>query len=172
MKTVHIFTHTTIRIKAKTGASGYVLALEKDGEIAKGINHIYITDKQTAQAALLDAITKAVARFREPVVLHIWTDEQLIASAVTKLWVEKWASEEFEGRKNADEWREFLSICRRKEIDIRGIWFHVKQPHQYREWLRWECDKAIKEGNYGERNQKHQSERHHGAPEQSAQRAG
>lgn len=149
MKIVHIYTETTIRGRASSGVCGYVLALEKDGEIVHPVKQIFPTDKKTAQGAILDTITRALSRLREAVILHIWTDEQLIASAVTLRWVEKWAEEEFEGRKNAEEWREFLSISMRKGIDIRRIWFHVKQPHQFREILRWECEKATKEGNNG-----------------------
>ena len=151
MKTVHIYVHTTVRGRATAGTCGYVLALEKDGDIVSPVKHIFHTEKKTTQGALLETLAKAVTRIREAVVLHIWTDEQLIASAITQGWVEKWAAEEWKGRKNADEWREFLSITKRKGIDVRGIWFNVRQAHPFREWLRWECEKANKEGNHGEK---------------------
>lgn len=144
MKIVHIYANTTIRGRATRGVCGYVLALEKDGEILYPQKCIFKTENRTAQGAVLYTISQAVARIHEQVILHIWIDEQLIASAIVRHWIDKWKIEDFAGRKNAEEWRDFITLCEGVGIDIDGIHFHVREPHPFRELLRWECAKNNK----------------------------
>ena len=147
MRTVHIFAHTTITGRAAAGAGGYVIALDKDGQPddTTAAKDIFVLENTTGIRAQLQIITKAVERIKEPVILHVWTDIPLIASAVKMGWIDKWAAADFEGIKNAGEWERLITMFEGVGMDVRRTNWHVGEQHPYRGWLSWEC-RRVKDG--------------------------
>ena len=148
MKTVDIFTFHTIRGRARHGAGGYVMALEKDGEPddLHAVREVFRIREKTQLAAGIYTITEAVKRLREEVALRIWTDDQLIASAVSNGWLKRWEAEGFEGKRNAAEWEDFLRQTEGVGIDTAGIEWKIKEHHPYRSYLEWETKRANSKG--------------------------
>ena len=148
MRTVDIFTYHTIRGRARDGAGGYVMALEKDGvpDDLHAVRAVFGIRDKTQLAAGIFTITEAVRRLREEVELRIWTDDQLIASAVSNGWLKKWEAEGFEGKKNAEEWEDFLRQTEGVGIDPAAIIWKVKEHHPYSEYLKWETKREENKG--------------------------
>ena len=141
---VHLIVKTSIKGKKRDGKVGYILALEKDGQI-NDLNtrrEIYKVENTTQAAAELQAICKALERITMPVVLHIWTDNGYIFGSGSNHWVERWRENGWQRSgeliKNIDEWRAFLEITESRNIDVK---WHLKEANPFNTYLEWEISK-------------------------------
>lgn len=152
MKKVHLFLESSIKSRAAFGAAGYVLTIETDGtpDDARAVRAILPVRDMTGHQAQIYAATEGIGRLKEPVALHVWTDDFLIASAFGRGWLKSWKEKEFDGIKNADEWRILVTMIEGVGMVLDDVTIHMKEPHAFRAWLEWECKRTAKEAERGE----------------------
>ena len=144
MEQVNIYTYTKINLKKKTGVIGYILEKQTEKGPAT-LSKLEIVSDMTNNRAELTVLLKALSRLNKPCRLAIYTESNYVASAYIMRRIDRWKQNGWLNAKdrvvaNCKEWS-MLDDCLKKH----AFYFCVRQEHEYRDWLRAEVDRKIKE---------------------------
>ncbi|MCU0423540.1 MAG: ribonuclease HI [Bacteroidia bacterium] len=118
---VEIFTDGSAR--GNPGAGGYGVVM-KAGTHYKELSAGY--RKTTNNRMELLAVIKALEEMKkEGLHLIITTDSKYVCESVQKGWVFRWRMTGFKGKKNADLWRQFLTLYPKFKIEFRWVKGHA-----------------------------------------------
>lgn len=87
---------------------------------------------------LLAVIKALEALKKEGLEVHIYTDSQYVMNSVEKGWVFNWEKKNFKGKKNADLWRQFLTLYPKQKLKFHWVKGHSGIPENER------CDQLAK----------------------------
>lgn len=144
MQEVNVYTYVSVRdLSRRDRAAGYLLEAQTSKGPEKRHRFVVIEDVTEKQAQLI-ILTMALLRLNRPCVLNIYTDSEYVASAYNLGWMKSWKKNFWmtaKGKKiaNCKEWTD-LDMEMRKHAHR----FHVKQDHEYREFLKDGVNKLMR----------------------------
>ena len=144
MEQVNIYTYTKINLKKKTGVIGYILEKQTEKGPAT-LSKLEMVSDMTNNRAELTVLIRALSRLNKPCRLAIYTESNYVASAYIMRWIDRWQKNGWINAKdktvaNFQEWSTLDNYLKKH-----AFYFCVRQEHEYREWLRAEVDRKIKE---------------------------
>ncbi len=104
--------------RGNPGNGGYGAVLHYGGaikEISQGFKHT--TNNRMELMAVIEALKLLK---RENLDITIYTDSAYVVNSVEKKWVFGWVKKGFEGKKNPDLWRQFLTEYKKHKIKF--VW--------------------------------------------------
>lgn len=127
MKEVNLYIETSsTAFQKKERNSGYVL------EYIKGKTPItregFRTGKGTYNQEILETLTEALKRVREPCKICIYSRNQFILYAIRDK-MEIWAREDFEKIKNQEDWKALWEVIQEHEANVQV------GKHTYSDWI-------------------------------------
>lgn len=138
MKEVKIFTATMGKLRASTGAFGYVLETKgKHGTVTR--EGFQALENVTKNQAELKAISAALGRMIEPCIITIYTESSYVASGIdySEGWVRNnWISTRGTPVANKEDWMEVLEKMKGHIIQVEC------KEHEYSVWLRSEMTRS------------------------------
>lgn len=118
---VEIFTDGSARGNPGPGGYGVVM---KAGTHYKELSAGYRNTTNNRMELL--AVIKALEEMKkEGLHLIITTDSKYVCESVQKGWVFRWRMTGFKGKKNADLWRQFLTLYPKFKIEFRWVKGHA-----------------------------------------------
>lgn len=127
MKEVNLYIETSsTAFQKKERNSGYVL------EYIKGKTPItregFRTGKGTYNQEILETLTEALKRVREPCKICIYSRNQFVLYAIRDK-MEIWAREDFEKIKNQEDWKALWEVIQEHEVNVQV------GKHTYSDWI-------------------------------------
>lgn len=118
---IKIYTDGAARGNPGPGGYGVVMMAGKHyKELAEGYR------KTTNNRMELLAVIKALKAMKvEGVLIQIYTDSKYVCDAVSKGWVFNWQRIGFKDKKNADLWREFLTLYPKNKLQFNWVKGHA-----------------------------------------------
>jgi ribonuclease HI len=121
---ITIYTDGSSRGNPGPGGYGAILvAGPHRKEISQGFR---LTTNNRMELLSVIAALEALKKPGEQVV--VYSDSKYVVDAVEKGWVFGWVKKNFQGKKNADLWKRFLSIYSQHQVKFRWIKGHNNHP--------------------------------------------
>ena len=147
MKNINIYLWSSVKTlkpaETLNAAVGYIVQSQTSkgpAEIGKTILLDQLYAKTTANHSEMVALKMALSRINIKCELNIYTENQYIASALENGWLAEWRSNGWKTKSgkecaNKDEWQQLDKLIEGNEIH-----FHVKEPHEFKNWLKNEVE--------------------------------
>ncbi|MBS4235008.1 ribonuclease HI [Campylobacter vulpis] len=133
MKCVEIYTDGSCLNNPGFGGYAYIVRYKEHEKVGVGAE-----ENTTNNRMELKAIIKALEILKEPCVVNLYTDSNLMVQSINE-WLDGWVKKNFKGRKNTDLWREYLRVS--KEHKIEAFWIKAHNGHKENE----RCDTLARE---------------------------
>ena len=125
---ITIFTDGSSRGNPGPGGYGAILvAGTHRKEISQGFR---LTTNNRMELLSVIAALEALKKPGEEVI--IYSDSKYVVDSVEKGWVFGWVKKNFQGKKNADLWKRFLSIYAQHQVKFKWIKGHNNHPENER----------------------------------------
>lgn len=128
MKSIIAYSDGSCNVKTRLGGSGLYVQYRDNNVTTKEIEWKNGFSDTTISRMELRAIIKALQTidFSFAKYVLIVSDSEYTINSINKGWILRWEQEGFDGRKNADLWKLFLSIWREKLKSNVLIFVHTR----------------------------------------------
>ena len=148
MRIVNIYLWSSVKslktAETLNAAVGYIVQIQTSkgpAEVGKTVllNDLY--EKTTANHSEIVALRLALSRINIKCELHMYTENQYLASTIENGWLEQWKDNDWKTKTgkecaNKEEWQQLDKFLEGNEIH-----FHVKENHEFKKWLKEEVEK-------------------------------
>ncbi|MFN7776149.1 ribonuclease HI [Flavobacterium sp.] len=130
MHQIHLYTDGAA--KGNPGNGGYGVVLEQVGTGYR--KEFYEGFRLTTNNRMeLLAVIVGLEKLKQPgMSVLVVSDSKYVVDAVEKGWVMGWDKKGFQGKKNPDLWKRFLTVYRRHKVDFQWVKGHNNHPQNER----------------------------------------
>lgn len=132
MKSIEIYTDGSCLNNPGFGGWAYILTYKNHTKEQCGA-----CEDTTNNRMELMAIIKALKALKEPCVVKLYTDSNLMVQSINE-WLDGWIKKDFKGKKNIDLWKEYLEVA--KDHKITAFWVKAHNGHELNE----RCDELAR----------------------------
>lgn len=150
MVRIKIYTWSSLKsvkpAKTLKKAVGYILRFDSQKgpvELGKTVLLEELADKMTQNESEIEALKMAVSRINtKKSELEIYTENAYVARTIESGWIETWKANGWKttaGKPvaNRKQWEKLSEL-----LEGHTVHFHVKEEHEYKNWLRNEVENA------------------------------
>lgn len=127
-----------------TGAWAFIIKQEGSPAVEKCGGLRFTTNNRMEITAVLKGLSYANSLNNEARII-VYSDSQYVCNSINE-WIEGWARKDFEGKANADLWREFLRL-KRILPPIQAVWVKGHNGHIENERCDTMCTAVYKSTN-------------------------